>query len=174
MRRHANGFTLIELILSMALVAILSVIGLGSYTQATLKSRDTQRKNDLNQMAKAIELFNSDVGRYPNSVAGVMQCPKDTGEAPCGSRISAFIKNDTAIYMEDIPIDPVNGRRYYYEQSSSGGFSLYAALENTEDRDVVVENVGGVEVKTDWEIECGSALIICNYKISETGLIRAK
>lgn len=158
----------------MALIAILSVVGIGSYTQATLKSRDTQRKNDLNQMAKAIELFNNDVGSYPESVAGVMQCPTDQGTEPCGTRISAYFNNETAIYMEDAPTDPSKGRLYYYEQTPTGGYALYTALENTEDRDVVVENVDGVETKTNWGNECGSASVLCNYKLTELGLIRAK
>lgn len=165
---------MIELILVMALIAILSVIGIGSYTQATLKSRDTQRKNDLNQMAKAIELFNNDVGKYPGGVAGVMQCPTDEGEVSCGRRISALLGDETAVYMEDTPVDPSNGRVYYYEPTSTGGFALYAALENSEDRDAVVENIDGVEIKSDWGLECGSASIMCNYKLTELGLIRAK
>ena len=51
---------MIELILVMAIIGILSVIGIGSFTQATVKSKDTQRKNDLNQIAKALELYYND------------------------------------------------------------------------------------------------------------------
>jgi prepilin-type N-terminal cleavage/methylation domain-containing protein len=167
-----KGFTLIELILTMSIIAILSVVGIGSYTQATLKSRDTQRKNDLNQIAKALELFNNDVGSYPKAdgTAQWIVCTDATGVAiPCGGEIFSYSKSDKAIYMEKVPSDPTSGRKYVYEQTSSG-FALYAALENTQDRDAVVDP--DTKQPSDWGINCGSAK--CNYKLSETGLIRAK
>lgn len=174
MRIDYRGFTLIELILVMAIIMILSVIGFGSYTQATLKARDTQRKNDLNQIAKAIELFNNDIGSYPTSVGGVMYCPTLTEPKACGTQIYAYVKGVMAVYMDEVPSDPTSGKIYYYSQDAGGGFSLYAALENTQDKDVVTTLSGGVAVPTDWGIQCGSASEMCNYKITETGLVKTK
>lgn len=170
MRTKDHGFTLIELILVMALIMILSVIGIGSYTQATVKARDTQRKNDLNQISKALEAFNNDLGRYPKTDAsGKMTCPGNTGEEDCGGEIYAFIEDQTSTYMEEVPTDPTNGRIYLYESSGDfGSYSYYAALDNQEDRDIVLDSDGK---KTDWRPKtCGDTF--CNYKITETGLKR--
>lgn len=171
-----SGFTLIELILTMALIAILSVIGIGSYTQATLKSRDTQRKNDLNQMAKAIELFNNDLGRYPSiDESGEMLCPGiDGNEIACNTSIYAYNNNEVtakAVYMDKIPVDPSSTRDYVYvpDDPGVGGFALYAALENTEDKDVVKDADQNV---TTWDQMCGE--VNCNYKLTDTGLLRTK
>lgn len=172
MRIIDNGFTLIELILVMALIAILSVIGIGSYSQATVKARDTQRKNDLNQITKALESFNNDVGRYPKVDGfGEMTCPQINGaEGSCFGGIIAYFGDVLTAYMENIPTDPKNGRVYKYVPGANNGtYSYYAAMDNVDDRDVVVDSEG---VKTDWEISCGD--INCNYKITETGLVRTK
>lgn len=173
MRRNSSGFTLVELILTMAIIAILSVIGIGSYTQATIKSRDTQRKNDLNQITKALELYNNDVVGYPTvNIDGEMMCIGIDGSlAECGTSIYAYFDGEKAIYMSSLPSDPNATRDYIYvpDDPIVGSYSLYTSLENVEDRDVVVDSEGE---KTDWEINCGDAL--CNYKLTETGLIRTK
>lgn len=171
-----TGFTLMELILTMAIVAILSMIGIGSYTQATIKSRDTQRKNDLSQITKAIEMFNNDRGKYPSAVDGVMYCPGLSGtEAPCGNSIFSYSGSKLATYIQSAPSDPTlttSGRKYVYiPDGDLRSFALYAALENTQDRDVVIDV--NTKLPTDWGIDCGPS-IRCNYKVTEIGLIRSK
>jgi prepilin-type N-terminal cleavage/methylation domain-containing protein len=170
------GFTLVELILTMAIIAILSVIGIGSYTAATVKSRDTQRKGDLSQIVKAIEMFNNDLGKYPSAIDGVMYCPGPDGtEAPCGNSIFSYSGAQLATYMQSAPSDPTlatSGRKYVYiPDENLRSFALYAALENTEDRDVVID--ANTKLPTDWGINCGITTK-CNYKITEIGLIRSK
>lgn len=174
-----QGFTLIELMLVMAIIGILAVVGLGSYTQAVIKSRDTQRKSDLNQIARAIELYNNDVGRYPiDNDDGIDPIDNDDGKMRCNEvdlcepSIYAVLNGATATYMDKVPIDETAGQVYYYK-SDGGSFALYAALVNSKDRDVVEDADGN---KTNWDsdlVTCGTG-ISCNYKLTETGLIRTK
>lgn len=168
MRRNIKGFTLIELMLVMALVGILATIGLGSYSTATVKSKDTKRKTDLNQISKALESFNNDVARYPKvDVNGNMTCPGSSGsEVGCLGSVYAYIGDNRTTYMVDFPTDPLSGNNYVYVPSADyGSYSLYAALENDQDKDWVKTSDGD---NTDWGVSCGSDM--CNYKITETGL----
>lgn len=52
---NPQGFTLIELMVAISVVAILSVIGLVIYTDAQKGARDGRRRADLNALANAIE-----------------------------------------------------------------------------------------------------------------------
>jgi len=167
-----SGFTLIELIVVMALIMILSVVGIGTYTQATVKGKDTQRKSDLNQIAKAVESFYTDVGRYPLSEDGETNplCYDDSAadkNAPCTSEdLTATIDGQETSYI-NIPEDPIPSQYYVYVSDSKGTkYWLYTALESQTDRDLL-ENVDGSIYE--YSVNCGSG-VPCNYQLTEIGL----
>jgi len=188
-RRINQGFTLIELILVIAIIGILAVVGIGSYSQATVKSRDTQRKGDLNQIVKGLESFNIEVGRYPaDDENGNILCPtynestSQVSDTNCFGALTASIGDSninvsskrytTSVFISKLPTDPDHNRKYYYERTATG-FALYTSLENPEDRDIVADED---DQPTVWDINCGSgtSTFSCNYKLSDSGLVRVK
>jgi prepilin-type N-terminal cleavage/methylation domain-containing protein len=61
-----KGFTLIELLVSMGIIAVLSGMAVFNFNQARMRARDVQRKSDLSQLQKALELYKNDNnGIYP-------------------------------------------------------------------------------------------------------------
>jgi type IV pilus assembly protein PilE len=60
------GFTLIELMITVALVAILATIAVASYNSQMLKSRRTEAKTALLDLAGREERFMSTQGKYSN------------------------------------------------------------------------------------------------------------
>lgn len=50
-----KGFTLVELLVVVSIIAILSVIGLAVYTNAQKNTRDGIRRVEINNLAKSIE-----------------------------------------------------------------------------------------------------------------------
>jgi len=88
-----RGFTLVELLLAMAILAILSSIGYSQFRNAQIKSRDAKRKSDAQAIIKALELYKSDTKNasfYPahssdcNIVAYCLddKSLKDSGTSP--------------------------------------------------------------------------------------------
>jgi type IV pilus assembly protein PilE len=69
--RKAKGFTLIELMTAVLVVAILAAIAIPSYTTQTRKSRRTEAKAALLDMASREERFNSTNSAYSSSPANL-------------------------------------------------------------------------------------------------------
>ena len=67
---NKKGFTLVELLVVVAIVAILSVTAYVALGGQTGKARDSRRKSDIAAIQNALELYyiNND-SRYPNSLA---------------------------------------------------------------------------------------------------------
>lgn len=110
---NKKGFTLIELLVAIAILGILATVGLGSFRSSQMKGRDAQRKHDLGQIQKGLEMYYNDYGSYPSSLP--------TGEWTDGK----------TIYMKSVPTDPKGGS-YCYE-SDGNYYKIYAKLENSQD-----------------------------------------
>ncbi len=87
--RVTRGFTLIELIVVMAIVALLVSIAAPRYFLSVEYARDQSLRTSLRVMRDAIDQFYADKGRYPQSL-----------EELRSNR-----------YLRDIPEDPITGRR---------------------------------------------------------------
>lgn len=74
--RTRQGFTLIEIMIVVAIIAILAAILVPNFVRARAQSQYTACKQNLKSIATAIEMFSAypgkhtaEVGRYPTTVA---------------------------------------------------------------------------------------------------------
>lgn len=157
-----KGFTLIELVVSMAIIAILAAAGLSSFTTSQIKGRDGRRKSDLNQLSRALELHYNDHGAYPtNSVDGkVVGCTSPNYDQPCAWGSGPFGDSKGTIYMQTLPQDPTSTRKYYY-YSNASTYALYSWLENTNDAAIITPAVS-------TDCDAGAAVKSCSYGISSS------
>ncbi len=147
MEKKMRGFTMIELIVVIAILGLLSTIGLVSFRTAQIKGRDAQRKNDLSQIQKALEMYYNDYSYYP------------TDDYPASG---SFIDAKGTLYMKEMPQDPKFGS---YPYSSDGTFYLlYARLENSQDP--CFES--GL-CNEDYGVTCGNEN--CNYSVASPNRI---
>ena len=123
------GFTLIELLVVVAILGILASVGLGQFFTAQKRGRDTQRKESLASIARALEMYYNDHKQYPLSSG-----ESDGNIVIGGATIDwggEFTDGETT-YMKQLPKDPADNAHYFY-MSDGTSFKLYAWIEHEND-----------------------------------------
>ena len=119
---NLTGFTLIEVLFVITIVAMLAMVVFIAVGNAQKKARDAVRKTDLAEIQKALDLYyydNPAAGEYPDE--GGCDSSKGTcGTCPCsgnnwsaGSGIWDKLVTDNQI-IRILPKDPFNNSTYYY------------------------------------------------------------
>lgn len=160
-----KGFTLIELMVAMVIMAILVAMGTGSFMSSQKKSRDAKRKNDLRQVAVSMEAYYNDIGHYPLSDgSGTMKGCGAIGANNCtwGAKWSNTSTTPETVYMYTLPSEFVSGKIFYYKTDAAGTyFALYGLLENTKDEGIGAKQTGYSSTN------CGGGSL-CTYGIAST------
>ena len=120
------GFSLIELLIVIAMIGLLSSLLLANLQGARARARDAQRKSDLKQLKTALRMYYNDNQAYPLS--------DDTNHLIDGYDWSDQFSS-TTVYMKNLPMDPIPTQDYYYSSSGDESFDLYGCLENAGDSD---------------------------------------
>lgn len=130
-----KGFTLIELLVTISIIAVLSIVGLVVYQGVTTKARDSTRKNDLNKLATALEIYYQANSKYIVNTNGTDLTSCHTDPNPQTNSFYSAIRAN----MSDgvVPTDPSTRQAYCYLSSNSGqSYTLCAKLDNTSDPDI--------------------------------------
>ncbi len=134
--KNSKGFTLVELLIVIAIIGILSTLITANFIGVRQRSRDATRKSNLRQIQSALELYRSDQGSYPTSVPN---CTTSLMSPDCTS----------TTYMQKVPTDP--GTSVYYTYSSDGTtYTLIACLENLNDSDKDATNASSCTGTSNW------------------------
>jgi prepilin-type N-terminal cleavage/methylation domain-containing protein len=116
-KKYQAGFTLIELLVVISIIGLISSIAMTSFFRARIKARDAQRVANVQQLAKAFNLYVSSPGAsYPSTGNAPVCIGKGTTETCWPSSIggavsgSDTVKNALASVMSSAPKDPNPGR----------------------------------------------------------------
>lgn len=151
------GFTLIELMVAISIVAILSTIGMTVYSKAQALARDSKRKEDLKSITIALELYYQKHQKYPWSRSDIPASAPDSEKYSdtnnrwyytCSTNSTGgnwFPQLASGGFTERLRDDPINtgypwnddGYGYCYGNAIGNGqtYSLSAQLENKDDPD---------------------------------------
>jgi general secretion pathway protein G len=91
-----SGFTLLELMIVMAIIVILATIGAGRYEQSLTRAHEAALHQDLFVMRNAIDQYTYDKEAPPNSLDDLV----------------------SAGYLREIPTDPITKVKYWNTETS--------------------------------------------------------
>lgn len=109
-----GGFTFVELLVVITIIAVLTGAAAVSFTGTSRRSRDARRKLDVENIRSALELCRSENGGYPLAVYNDVVCGTET-------------------YLTDTPKDPKTEENYVYTRVSDTSYTISCTLESGED-----------------------------------------
>ncbi len=93
-RLNQKGFTLIEILIVLSLIAILAAIAVPVYNQSLLRARETVLKENLYQVRNAIDKYYGDKGAYPGTLSTLVE----------------------ERYIRSLPLDPITNSTDQWEE----------------------------------------------------------
>ena len=93
-----SGFTLVELLVVVAIVGLLSAVAIAAFSSSRVSSRDAKRQKDIKAIQTALEAYYSVYNRYPLSVAW-SSSSNDLGRWDT-------LQNALRPYLAGLPVDP--------------------------------------------------------------------
>lgn len=126
-RNKTEGFTLIEILMVVAIIALLVVLTIGVYLRQLAKGYDARRKTDMAQIKVALEEYEKDHNCYPTAFS----CTGDGEDV-------------LKPYIPDVPCDPRTKTDYVYHPSTDTGcpswYWMFTSLENSSDS--IIDDLG--------------------------------
>lgn len=117
----STGFTLIEVLVVIAIIAILAGTVMANVASSRIKARDARRLDDMHKIQPALEAYYNDCGQYPPAL-------DLTAADGCPDPIT--LKD----YMPAIPMDPLGAAYTYVMDPDNDTYTLTFTLETTSER----------------------------------------
>ncbi len=116
MRRRRGGFTFLEIIVVVAILAILATLIVPRFVGRVEETRVSQAEVQMKEIAKALELYRLDNSRYPTSEQGLKALVEKPTTEPAPTRWKQ--------YMDTMPKDPWDNDYVYLAPGAKSPFEI--------------------------------------------------
>ena len=117
--RRRRGFTLVELLVVIVVLAVLAAIVLPKFMDSSKRSKESALKSDLKLLRNAVGLFQTDTGAYPKTLADLAATAAPAaGLDSAGADATITASEWHGPYLQEVPPDPVSGAAFTYGTTS--------------------------------------------------------
>ncbi len=144
-----KGFTFIELLVVVAIIAILTAIVTTNFATSKSKTRDAKRVSDIAQIQLALEMVFDKCNAYPQGITLTSTIPLDSTTGTFCRKLGSSSNYTLGDFISVIPKESAT-QLYTYAKNSTVPYVDYvlrAKLEN--DSTVLVDDVDGTVLGTD-------------------------
>lgn len=127
-----RGFTLIEMMVVIAIIGILTAIVTANLVAAKSKTRDAKRVSDLSQIQIALEMAFDRCNAYPPNITNLNDNITMNSSGAVCTRVDSSgqtVALTLGYFITAIPKDP-DGTNYTYSLNNYTDYVLRAKLEN--------------------------------------------
>ncbi len=128
-----RGFTLVELMVVVIIMAMLAAIVLGISGYASRKSAESRARADLENIRTALEEYRMDEGRYPGTISSgnnpLNFTPMSDGRGEPDPRFASLTN-----YVADIRFEDPWSRPYRYQLQSRFTYRVLSTGPNERER----------------------------------------
>lgn len=144
MKNQKNGFSLIELLVVMGVIAVIVAFSVTNYVGIRSRAKDIKKKTELPGVKNALKLYYNDYNVYPGpsttttnnlNGCGDNSPPNESCASVCSGRFAYGSTGCDTTLMKQLP--PSTDYTWSYRQVASGeDFCMWVSLENAADADV--------------------------------------
>ena len=131
-RSKQHGFTLMELLIVIIVIAVLAAIALPKFGNSSTRAREASLKGHLKTLRNAIGIFSNDCGAYPAQLTDLASATAPaTGVDPSGAGKPINAADWHGPYIQQVNNDPVSGNPFTYSTTAPNVGKLTSSAAGT-------------------------------------------